>query len=210
MSGLLQLGQVLAQPVERPLVEAAVVLEPGGGVGERFAAQVRRPLLGAAAARHEARPFEHLEVLADRLQRDGREERGELVDGGVAFGQPGEDGPAGRVGERAERDAERVVVGGGRRRSGRGQGQQHHAGRRGAAVGDGELARRGAGEQLAALAEHDRADQQPVLVDEPCGAEGLGELSAAVDEEVLAARLELGDRLDDVAGQERRVPRRLA
>ena len=48
----------------------------------------------------------------------------------------------------------------------------------------------GAREELAPLAEHDRADQQPVLVDEPCGAERLGQLPAAVDNELLAPSLE--------------------
>ena len=116
MRAALQPGQVLAEPVERALVEVAVVLEPGADVGERGGSQVRRPLLRAAAARHQARSFEHLEVLAHRLQRDRREQRGDLVDGRVALGQPGEDGPAGRVGERPERDAQRVVVRGGRHR----------------------------------------------------------------------------------------------
>ena len=60
-------------------------------------------------------------------------------------------------------------------RSSRRQGEQHHAGRRGAAVGDREGAGGGAREELAPLAEHDRADQQPVLVDQPGGTERLGE-----------------------------------
>ena len=102
---------MLAQPVERPFVEAAVVREPGVGLGERFTTQVSGPLLGSAAARHEACPLEHLEVLADRLQGDGREERSELVDGRVALGQPGQHDPAGRVGKRSERDAQRLVAG---------------------------------------------------------------------------------------------------
>ena len=70
-------------------------------------------------------------------------------------------------------------------RSSRRQSEQHRAGRGGAAVGDREGAGSGAREQLAPLAEHDRADQQPVLVDQPGSAERLGELAATVDDKVL-------------------------
>jgi len=64
----LQAGQVLAEAVERALVEMAVVVQPGADIVEGCGAQVRRPLLRAAPARHQARTFEHLEMLADRLQ----------------------------------------------------------------------------------------------------------------------------------------------
>ena len=41
----------------------AVVLEPGGRLGDRFGAQVRRTLPRAAAAGHQPRPLEHLRCL---------------------------------------------------------------------------------------------------------------------------------------------------
>ena len=78
--------------------------EQRDGLVERIAAQVRRPLMSTAAARNEAGPLEHLEVLAQGLQRDGGGERGELVDRRVAVGQAGQHRPPGRVSECAERD----------------------------------------------------------------------------------------------------------
>jgi hypothetical protein len=59
-----------------------------------------RSLPSAAAARDQARPLEHLQVFADRLERDGGDQCGEFVDRGVTLGEAPEDGPAGRVGER--------------------------------------------------------------------------------------------------------------
>src|SRR5207248_7611650 len=52
--------------------------------------------------------LEHLQVLADGLEGDRRDEGGELVHRGVALGQAGQDCAAGRVGERPERDAQGI------------------------------------------------------------------------------------------------------
>jgi len=104
---------VLAEAVEGLFVEAAVVREPGAGFGDGLSTQMGWALPGVAAARHQPGPFQDVEVLAHRLQRDGGEQRREVVNGRVALGQPGENGPAGRIGERTERDAESVSGGGG-------------------------------------------------------------------------------------------------
>jgi hypothetical protein len=83
-----------AHPVRDPLQGGA--LEP------------RRPQLTAAPAGDQAGPLEHLQVLGDGLRTD-RKRLGELVDRGLAAGQPREDRPPGRVGERVERGAQLII-----------------------------------------------------------------------------------------------------
>src|ERR1022692_66959 len=66
------------------------------------------PALGSAGARDESCPLQDLEVLGDRLLRHG-EGLGELVHRRLTAGQPRQDGPPRRIGERREREAQVLV-----------------------------------------------------------------------------------------------------
>src|ERR1700680_1090400 len=98
-----QLVESLVPFVPEPLVAG----QPGGHLAERFGLQVTEPGGGAAGARDEARLLQHLEVPGDRWL--GYAERlGELGDGRLALGQPGQDRSTGRIRERPEHEAELV------------------------------------------------------------------------------------------------------
>ena len=86
---------------------AAVALDPRRHQVEDLRLEVDRAALGVPAAADEAGVLEHPEVLGDGLDGDvvGL---GQLVDGGVAVGQPGDDVPPGRVGERREHPGELI------------------------------------------------------------------------------------------------------
>ena len=100
---------MISEAIEAVLPHVTVAIDPFDGVVERLGVQPAWPVLGIATAHDEARCFEHLEVLGDCLQADV-ERFGQLVHGRLAAGrQPSEDRPAGRIGERCERDAERVA-----------------------------------------------------------------------------------------------------
>src|SRR6266540_2498021 len=99
--------QVLIEAVEALLPEAPVALEPVGGVLQRCPVQPRGPRLRRASSRDQPGVLEHLEVLGDRLEAHG-EGFGELVDRGLAVGEPCEDRTACRVGEGGEGAAELV------------------------------------------------------------------------------------------------------
>jgi hypothetical protein len=66
--------------------------------------------LRIAISGNEAGPLEHLEVLRDRGLRHGKR-LCELVHGGCARGQPGEDGAPCRIGKRCEGGVEMSVRG---------------------------------------------------------------------------------------------------
>jgi hypothetical protein len=66
-------------------------------------------VLGLPASLDQPRPFEHLQMLADRWQRHV-ERLGELGHRLRAGRQIGENGAAGRVGERGERVAQGIGV----------------------------------------------------------------------------------------------------
>src|SRR3954452_11243449 len=97
----------LFQRVEAGVPEAAVALEPLGGIAHRRAAQSRRAQLRGPPALDQAGALEDAQVLGDGLQRD-RERRGELVHRGLALDEPREDRPPGRVGQGGEGRAELV------------------------------------------------------------------------------------------------------
>ena len=101
----LQLVQQGVEALEAPLPELAVALEPVGGLGERLGLEPARPPLRVAAARNQPGALEHLEVLGDRGLAH-RERLGELRHRGLARREPGEDRPAGGIGERRERRVE--------------------------------------------------------------------------------------------------------
>src|SRR5919106_4882994 len=103
----LDLAQVLAETIEALPPIPPVAGQPVGGLLERLALQPRRPQLRAALARDQARPLEHLQMLGDRLHGD-RKRLCELVDGGVALREPGQDPASSRVRERRERPAQLV------------------------------------------------------------------------------------------------------
>jgi len=77
-------------------------------VFERSRVEVDGPPLGVARAGHQAGVLEHLDVLRHGLLGD-REGFGELVDGGVAAGEPRDDSPADGIAEGQERAVELVV-----------------------------------------------------------------------------------------------------
>src|SRR5919198_1307805 len=99
--------EIRVQPLEALLPEAAVVLEParggGGGVGLEPAA--RRAALSGTP--HQARPLQHAQVLGNGRPGD-REGLGQVADGAVAVGEPGQDGAARGV---AEGGVDRVQAG---------------------------------------------------------------------------------------------------
>ena len=97
----LQLVEILIQPVVALLPEAAIGLGPLGDVFQRLGPQAAGAPLSVAAARDESGTLENVEVLRDRRLRD-RERCGELGNGGLTRGEPGEDRPPGRVGEGCE------------------------------------------------------------------------------------------------------------
>ena len=112
------------------------------------------------------------------------------------LGQAAEDGPASRIGERPERDAERVIIDN--------DGAGHAVVRVSSIMPDGGVRLSVATNWLVAAPLNSfrpspstiGQEEQPVFVDEPCGAEGFGELPAAVDDETLAPRPEVLDRVD--------------
>src|SRR5882757_3307286 len=59
----LQLAEQRVEALEAHLPELAVTLEPLGGFRERLGFEPARSSLCIAAARDQARPFQHLEVL---------------------------------------------------------------------------------------------------------------------------------------------------
>jgi hypothetical protein len=76
----------------------------GGGI------QVHGSALSIPRAGDQAGLLEYLDVFGNRLFGDG-ERFGELVDGGVAAGQAGDDGASDRIGQRDESAVERVLGG---------------------------------------------------------------------------------------------------
>ena len=62
------------------------------------------------------------------------------------------------------------------------------------------------GKSRSPLPEHERVDHQPQLVDQVVLDQGAGELPAAVEDDLaVEPLLELGDLVDHVAGQDRRL-----
>jgi len=103
----LQFLQVLVQTIEPLLPDDAIALDPVIDLFERARLERRRPPLRLLAARHESRPFEHLEVLANR----GEAHVERLRDFGhrrATLRETREDRTPRRVGEGTEREAQAV------------------------------------------------------------------------------------------------------
>src|SRR5262245_55422554 len=104
---VLDLAQVLAQPVESLLEVAAVLLDPLGDVAQPVGLEATRAPLRLAALLDQPRALQHLEVLGDCGQAELERSR-QLPDGRLALGQPSKNRSAGRVGERGKGCAERI------------------------------------------------------------------------------------------------------
>jgi hypothetical protein len=83
------------------LPEAAVALDPARGVPHRPGPETAPPHAALLGAREEPGPFEHAEMLVHARERHPERAR-ELGDGGLASGEPGENGAPGRIGEGRE------------------------------------------------------------------------------------------------------------
>ena len=99
--------EVLREHAELCLPEASVPLDPGVGVAERARTKTCPPHPPVALDMRQSGALENHQVLRHSRKRHV-ESRGELADRPVAGGEPGEDLPAGRVGQRAEGRVERT------------------------------------------------------------------------------------------------------
>src|SRR5438309_10579481 len=93
---ILPASQARVQAVEASLPEAAVGLEPLGGVLQRPAAQPRWAKLRGSPALDQTGALEYPQMLGDRLDGD-REGLGELLDGRLPARETCKDRPAGRI-----------------------------------------------------------------------------------------------------------------
>jgi hypothetical protein len=103
----LQGCQQLIEPLVAFVPEPLVAGQPGGHLTQRLGLQAAKPRGRPPRARDQTRLLEHLQVLGDGRLGHG-ERRGELGDGGLTLTQPGQDLPAGGVGERPEHETEPV------------------------------------------------------------------------------------------------------
>jgi hypothetical protein len=99
MSLTLQLLQVVIQPIEALVPELAVPLHPIGDLVQRSRLQPARPPLCLSSLRDQPGSLQHLEVLGDGGQAQG-EGLGQLVDRGLALGEPRQDRSPRGIGER--------------------------------------------------------------------------------------------------------------
>ena len=102
-------GEQGVEGAEALLGGEAVAVDPGGQLLEPGGHEVHGAALRVARARDEAGPLEHLDVLRDRLERDGVR-GGELPDGERAEAQPGDEGTPYGVRQGEERAVETVLV----------------------------------------------------------------------------------------------------
>src|ERR671919_699359 len=97
--------QTLVHPLEAVLPEAPVALDPVRGLLQTSALEVGGTKPRDLSPGDQPSALQHLEVLGDRLDRDG-EALGELGQRCVAAAQPVQDLPTGRVSEGGERAIE--------------------------------------------------------------------------------------------------------
>src|SRR5207249_7688434 len=102
---LFQLVQIILQAVKALLPEAAVVLQPVGGVFERPCPEPAGPPLCLATARDQTGALEHLEVLRDGGKAH-LERAGQLRDRSLARGEARKDCAPRGIGEGGESGAE--------------------------------------------------------------------------------------------------------
>src|SRR6476469_1075534 len=97
-----QSTDVVFEAIEPGVPELPVLVEPLRGVFEGARFEAARPPLRVAPASDEAGVLQHFQMF--RYRRQSHLERsGDLVDGGLARRQPGQDGAPGGIGERGAR-----------------------------------------------------------------------------------------------------------
>src|SRR5712691_9434646 len=101
LSSSLELLQVLVQPVVALLPEPTVPLGPLRHLFDWPRLEPCGPPLPLPASRDEPRPLKHLQMLGDR-GKSHREGLGQLGDGCLARGEPGENRPPRGIGESRE------------------------------------------------------------------------------------------------------------
>src|SRR5207302_4253877 len=104
---LFQLTQIVFQAIEALLPEAAIVLQPVGGVLERTRLEPAGTPLRLATARDQAGALQHLEVLGDGGKAH-LEWLAQLRDRGHTGGEASEDRTPGGIGEGGEGGAEAI------------------------------------------------------------------------------------------------------
>src|SRR6266851_8031372 len=97
----LQVAQINIQTIEALLPEAAIILDPVGGVPERTRLEPARTPLRLAAARDQAGALQHLEMLGDR-RKAHLEGFSQFSYRGLACGEASENRAPGGIGERGE------------------------------------------------------------------------------------------------------------
>ncbi len=102
--------QECVETTKAVLGDEAIAVDPGGQSLEGGWLEVDRATLGVLRAGDQAGELEYVDVFGDGLFGDGKG-LGELVDGGVAAGQAGDDGAAHRIGQSQEGAVERVGAG---------------------------------------------------------------------------------------------------
>jgi hypothetical protein len=102
--------QIFRQGIELVFPEGAVRVDPSGGVLHGLGRQTAAVDTAVDFALEESRGFEHAQVLGNRWQGNV-EGLGQFRDGGLAPGQPCEDGAAGGIGQSAKGGIQRGVCG---------------------------------------------------------------------------------------------------
>ena len=104
---VLDVAEICVQPFEALLPVASVLAHPIGDIPEGTGPEASGSPLRLPPLLDEPGSFEHPEMLGDGGLTHV-EWRGQVLDRGFAFGQPGQDRPASRVRQGCEGDAERV------------------------------------------------------------------------------------------------------
>src|ERR1700712_3946177 len=99
--------EVFVQSLVARIPEPAIAVGPFGHRFQWSRLECRRSALGVPAPNDQAGPFQDAEMLGDRRTTHVERLR-QLFDRGLASGQPGQDRPARRIGQRREGDAEPV------------------------------------------------------------------------------------------------------
>ena len=103
----MQLRQQTVEALEARLPDIPILLEPGGGLGERFPFDAARTPLRVLPHTDQASPLEHLEVFGDRrLSQIERLHQRRYVS--LTKCQPGENRPPRRIRQSRERQAQDV------------------------------------------------------------------------------------------------------
>jgi len=104
---VLYFAEIRIQSFEALLPVAAVLTHPAGDFPQRTRLKPSWSPLRLAPLLDEPGPFEYAKVLGDGGLTHVEGCR-QVLDGGLAFGEPGKDRPPGRIGEGGERRAEGI------------------------------------------------------------------------------------------------------